>query len=160
MFLGASWTTLFDAIEESCEGKAESILGWGSSDVIVISMSILVGFALALFLIGAVLAARRVAKIKTIRLKKTKQAPELTLAKGLTWHLFNSHIWSTGQDAAAVIKKVLMLLLPGIQVFLDVRPLLAANRLPSPSLQCAPWVFRLMILRTSVRWRATSPAHK
>uniref|UniRef100_A0A7S3TEN2 Tyrosine-protein kinase ephrin type A/B receptor-like domain-containing protein n=1 Tax=Emiliania huxleyi TaxID=2903 RepID=A0A7S3TEN2_EMIHU len=120
MFLGASWTTLFDAIEESCEGKAESILGWGSSDVIVISMSILVGFALALFLIGAVLAARRVAKIKTIRLKKTKQAPELTLAKGLTWHLFNSHIWSTGQDAAAVIKKVLMLLLPGIQVFLDV----------------------------------------
>ena len=33
---------------------------------------------------------------------------------------FNSRIWSTGQDAVAVIKKNLMLLLPGVQVFLDV----------------------------------------
>ena len=31
-----------------------------------------------------------------------------------------SHIWSTGQDQCAVIKRQLQLLLPGVIVFLDV----------------------------------------
>ena len=31
-----------------------------------------------------------------------------------------SHIWSTGQDQVAVIKRQLQLLLPGVIVFLDV----------------------------------------
>ena len=45
------------------------------------------------FMIGAVIAARRVAKIPKIRLVSTKQPPELSIVLGLTWHLFNSHIW-------------------------------------------------------------------
>ena len=61
-------------------------------------MLVLIGVALALFLVGAAAAARRVAKVPTIRIAASKQAPELTLAKGMTWHLFNSHIWSTGQE--------------------------------------------------------------
>ena len=36
------------------------------------------------------------------------------------YHLFLSHIWSTGQDQCASIKQRLCLLLPGVQVFLDV----------------------------------------
>lgn len=95
-------------------------MGWPNSDAIVVPMSILIGLAFALFLTGAITATRRVAQIPTIRLVSTNHPPELTLAKGLTWHLFNSRIWSTGQDAVAVIKKNLMLLLPGVQVFLDV----------------------------------------
>ncbi|EOD09806.1 hypothetical protein EMIHUDRAFT_465372 [Emiliania huxleyi CCMP1516] len=83
-------------------------------------MTVLIGAALVIFLVGAVVAARRVAKVPTIRLVTTKQAPELMLGKGMTWHLFNSHIWSTGQDAVAVIKNELQQLLPGIKVFLDV----------------------------------------
>eukprot|EP00964_Phaeocystis_antarctica_P041728 scaffold23879_cov71-Phaeocystis_antarctica.AAC.3 len=31
-----------------------------------------------------------------------------------------SHIWSTGQDQVAIIKRQLQLLLPGVIVFLDV----------------------------------------
>eukprot|EP00964_Phaeocystis_antarctica_P022966 scaffold12821_cov70-Phaeocystis_antarctica.AAC.2 len=31
-----------------------------------------------------------------------------------------SHIWSTGQDQCAIIKRQLQLLLPGVIVFLDV----------------------------------------
>ena len=57
-------------------------------------MTVLVSAALAIFLAGAVVAARRLARIPTIRLVSTKQQPELTLGKGQTWHLFNSHIWS------------------------------------------------------------------
>ena len=56
-------------------------------------MIVLVAVALVFFLIGAVVAARRVAEIPTIRLVSTKQPPELSIVKGLTWHLFNSHIW-------------------------------------------------------------------
>ena len=56
-------------------------------------MIILVAVVLAFFLVGAVVAARRVAKIPTIRLVSTKQPPELSIVMGLTWHLFNSHIW-------------------------------------------------------------------
>ena len=94
---------------------ASSSEGDGSDDFFLV-----VG-ALVVFLYGALLAARRLAKIHKIRLVSTSQPPELTLARGLTWHLFNSHIWSTGQDAVAVIKNELKLLLPGVSVFLDVR---------------------------------------
>ena len=44
-------------------------------------------------IVGAIVAARRVAKVPTIRLVSTKQPPELSIVMGLTWHLFNSHIW-------------------------------------------------------------------
>ena len=36
------------------------------------------------------------------------------LEKQQLWHIFLSHIWSTGQDQCAVIKRQLQLLLPGI----------------------------------------------
>ena len=38
----------------------------------------------------------------------------------MTWHLFLSHIWGTGQDQCAAIKRNLQLLLPGVSIFLDV----------------------------------------
>ena len=43
--------------------------------------------------VAGIVAARRVAKVPTIRLVSTKQPPELNIVLGLTWHLFNSHIW-------------------------------------------------------------------
>ena len=56
-------------------------------------MIVLVAVVLVFFSIGAIVAARRVAKIPKIRLVSTKQPPELSIGMGLTWHLFNSHIW-------------------------------------------------------------------
>jgi len=95
VFLGAGWTTLFNVIEEQLSHeRAELILGWPDDEVIIIIMMVLIGAALGIFLVGAIVAARRVAKVPTIRLVATKQAPELTLTKGMTWHLFLSHIWS------------------------------------------------------------------
>ena len=46
--------------------------------------------------------------------------PWLPLTDGRKWHLFLSHVWSTGQDQNAIIKRQLQLLLPGVRVFLDV----------------------------------------
>jgi len=97
-FLGANWTTIFLGIEERYQGADPAdVLGFSSLTGLVNSMIALVGAVLIFFLIGAIFAARRVAKLPTFRLVSTKQLPELTLAHGLKWHLFNSHIWSTGQ---------------------------------------------------------------
>ena len=45
--------------------------------------------------------------------------PDMKL-KNSDYHLFLSHIWSTGQDACGVIKTQLLLLLPNVKIFLDV----------------------------------------
>ena len=69
-------------------------MGFDEIDGIVTVMISLIFSVLFLFMIGAIIAARRVAKIPQIRLVSTNQPPELTIVLGLTWHLFNSHIWS------------------------------------------------------------------
>ena len=38
----------------------------------------------------------------------------------LSFHLFISHVWSTGQDQARAIKQLLQQSLPGCRIFLDV----------------------------------------
>ena len=94
-FLGANWTTIYLSIEERHPDSEEAaaILGISNLGPIVDSLIALVAVALVIFLIGAIDAVRRVAKVPTIRLVSNSQPPELTISKGLTWHLFNSHIW-------------------------------------------------------------------
>ena len=55
-----------------------------------------------------------------LRDARTMEPPVLLLGAGKRYHLFLSHVWSTGQDQCAVIKRQLQLLLPGIVIFLDV----------------------------------------
>jgi hypothetical protein len=58
--------------------------------------------------------------VPILRVAGTMELPALVLGPGERYHLFLSHIWSTGQDQCANIKRQLQLLLPGIIVFLDV----------------------------------------
>ena len=46
--------------------------------------------------------------------------PELQLEASHRYHLFLSHVWSSGQDQMATVKRELQLLLHGVRVFLDV----------------------------------------
>ena len=99
IFLTANWIFIFDGIEEYYydfnrdRANPLNVLGFNKLNGIVAVMISLVFSVLLLFMIGAVIAARRVAKIPKIRLVSTKQPPELSIVMGLTWHLFNSHIW-------------------------------------------------------------------
>ena len=89
--------------------------------------SILMALALA-----AAMAAQQIvqaARVPTIRLQITKAPPDLPLAKGQTWHMFLSHIWGTGQDQCAGIKRQLKLMMPGASVFLDVDDLKSIDAL-------------------------------
>ena len=60
------------------------------------------------------------ARVPTLRLLSTGERPQLALASHHKWHLFLSHIWGTGQDQCATLKRQLCLLLTGVSVFLDV----------------------------------------
>ena len=54
-----------------------------------------------------------------IRLKETRETPVLKIPPDQHWHLFLSHVWSTGQDQCATIKRQVVALLPYASVFLD-----------------------------------------
>ena len=69
------------------------------------------------------------ARLPIIKLISTQSAPDLTLQRKHRWHLFLSHVWGTGQDQCAAIKRQLCLLLPGAHIFLDVDDLEDINRL-------------------------------
>ena len=58
-----------------------------------------------------------------------RDVPELTLASGITYHLFLSHVWSTGQDQVAIIKRRLTVLVPNSRIFLGESPVGAKDRL-------------------------------
>merc|ERR1719424_1838558 len=58
--------------------------------------------------------------IPILRDAQTMEPPVLLLGSDKRYHLFLSHVWSTGQDQCAVIKRQLQLLLPGVVIFLDV----------------------------------------
>ena len=90
----------------------EFVIG-GCLSVCVFGALILAGFLSLQSIVEA-------AQVPTLRLVSTGNRPELTLAKGHKWHLFLSHIWGTGQDQCATIKRQLSLLLTGVSVFLDV----------------------------------------
>ena len=70
-------------------------------------------------------------KDELLRLKATKARPQVSIARGLKYHLFLSHIWGTGQDQVAVIKRQLQRLMPGCIIFLDVDDLEEIGKLES-----------------------------
>jgi hypothetical protein len=91
-----------------------------NSLVIATLMTTSVAIALAMTILVALQQFMQAAQTPVIKLRSSQRCPALTVADGITWHLFLSHIWSTGQDQCATIKRQLSLLMPGVSIFLDV----------------------------------------
>jgi hypothetical protein len=91
-------------------------------------MTVFVGFAT---LILYQLAVQR--GTQTLLLASSGEPPDLTLDESMVYMLFLSHVWASGQDQAAVIKRQLQLLMPGLVVFLDV-----PSRAIAPTARCTP----------------------
>ena len=121
VFMGATVLRLFHDVEEEVDGEtATAVTGFSSMTQIV---GVMIVFNLATFLVAITGVSAQVLTQKdlpTLRLVETSEPPDLDLAEGLRYHLFLSHIWSSGQDQVAIIKRQLQLLMPGIVVFLDV----------------------------------------
>ena len=102
--------------------------------------------------------------IPILRDAQTMEPPVLLLGPGKRYHLFLSHVWSTGQDQCAVIKRQLQLLLPGVVIFLDVDgappphmflPLCHLSSCQPASTSNPFRPLRRQICRTLATWRAT-----
>jgi len=115
---GASYTNL-----------ARSITGFSSATDLAGLIFALNLANLFLFSATTVYQMATTTPVRTLRLVTTRQPPDLTLESPLRFHLFLSHTWSSGQDQVAVIKRQLQLLLPGVQIFLDVDDLEEIGRL-------------------------------
>ena len=72
----------------------------GATTFVVVLTAVMLAVSLAVILVSAVSASRA----KTMRLVSSKREPMrdgITLADGQEWHLFLSHVWSTGQVCPA-----------------------------------------------------------
>ena len=87
---------------------------------VTVSMIVSVLSALLLAALMTVIQLIVAARVPIIKLEATHASPELPLRPSHRWHLFLSHVWSTGQDQCATIKRQLTLLLPSASIFLDV----------------------------------------
>eukprot|EP00964_Phaeocystis_antarctica_P025281 scaffold14193_cov85-Phaeocystis_antarctica.AAC.3 len=113
IFLGGTFIKLF-----SGDGGDDS-----PEDSVFTIVCIMVAFNFSLLILYATLAAHQFstsAVLPSVRLVATGQVPELKLEASHRYHLFLSHVWSSGQDQMATVKRELQLLLHGIRVFLDV----------------------------------------
>lgn len=91
-------------------------------DAVLISAGMTVSIVGAL-VVAAVMAVSQIieaARKPLIKLKSTKSVPALPLRSGHKWHMFLSHVWSSGQDQCANIKRQLTRLMPESSIFLDV----------------------------------------
>lgn len=121
-FIANGWAILYAGFEGIGvpHQHVKKLMIFSSAPVMLSMASSLIGTLWFVGISYLVYNAMAREKPRTIRLKETGLPPELTLSKSHRWHLFLSHIWSSGQDQVAVIKRQLQMLLPDCQVFLDV----------------------------------------
>ena len=104
----------------------------GVGSAFTISMIMAVWNLVLVVVILALIAHRALqqSNAPTLRCAGGKE-PKLTLDAGKQYHTFLSHVWSTGQDQCAVIKRSIQHLLPTVSVFLDVDDLEEIGKLES-----------------------------
>lgn len=83
-----------------CTRTCYNLVGYqtlrGASTFAVVLTAVMLAVSLIVTLVSAVSASR----VKTMRLVSSMREPTrdgITLADGQQWHLFLSHVWSTGQ---------------------------------------------------------------
>ena len=102
-----------------------------------------VGLALGLLVISfgilSFLSYNRITA-PSVKVVSTNQKPNLELPEDCTHHVFVSHIWSTGQAKTHAIARKLQLMVPGLQVWLDVDELNDISKLEQCVDQSAAFV--------------------
>ena len=102
--------------EEICQGLIGSFDSYNASLLAVA----LTGGMLFVSVLVLIFLSRKTDPIPTIKVKSTKSRPNLEMSDSCHFHFFLSHVWSTGQDKAQKIARMLQLHVPGIRVWLDV----------------------------------------
>ena len=115
---------------ENAAEAAISIFGVGSLDESIGTLLIVIPlFTYGMMVIVIVASLVFVRRLPLIHDAANGRPVVLSLERQHKYHLFLSHIWGSGQDQVATIKRQLCLLVPGVSIFLDVR---------SPCISSAP----------------------
>jgi hypothetical protein len=124
LILGYSFIYLFERFKLflPADGSAaiSLVLAFTSTEQIAVLIVIVVS---ALGVVVALVVLRQWVngtRNRDFVLRETMQPPVLTIRKEHRFHLFLSHVWSTGQDQVAAIKRQIQLHLPDVRIFLDV----------------------------------------
>ncbi len=94
--------------------------------VVTLVFSVLVLTVVSILILG--MYALNTPKTKLI---STGHAPNLELPEQCNYHVFVSHVWSTGQSKTHAIVRKMQLLLPGLKIWLDVDELYDLSELES-----------------------------
>ena len=109
------------------EGKCIAFVG-GGLDANTAAIAILI-LTFVMMVITIWFMCSRKYCVPIVRLKSTKNLPNLEMLPSHKYHVFMSHVWSTGQDKTHAIARSLQLHLPTLKVWLDVDSLDDAARL-------------------------------
>ena len=121
VFLGGAFIKLFS-------GDGADV----NDDSVLTIVGIMVAFNFSVLIMFVTLAAIQFSissVLPSVRLVANGQVPELKLDASHRYHLFLSHVWGSGQDQMATVKRELQLLLYGVSVFLDVDDLEEIDKL-------------------------------
>ena len=121
LLLASLYLVLFTSLEqEDVLGLASRVLGFRSRDNLVATMIAITLSFLGGFVMLTLYQTVWFDELGVLRLAGSRRLPELSFFPKMLYHVFLSHIWSSGQDQVAVIKRKHQLVLPGCQCFLDV----------------------------------------
>lgn len=120
MFLGTVVLLVYDSFHALGGGLAKQFTGFESRHQVGVVLTIGLLGVIAFFLIAVLRDVLLSASQPILMLRRSNAPPNLGFNEGMRWHLFLSHVWSSAQDQVAVIKRRLQILLPGVEIFLDV----------------------------------------
>jgi hypothetical protein len=109
-------TKLCDDSDNSCS----LLIGLAGPDGAALLVVLL---TISLLVVSAAVIAFQVANAASaprIKLASTRRAPVLDLPVDCQFHCFLSHVWDSGQDTTHTIARKMQLLLPEMQIWLDV----------------------------------------
>jgi hypothetical protein len=96
----ASYIKLYQTVDSLAPGIALVTFGLVNLDTVAFLLFLSTTLSIACFVAALVYNANLEPRIAEIKERETQQPPDLQLAVGQIFHLFNSHIWSTGQECA------------------------------------------------------------
>jgi hypothetical protein len=102
------------------DGWCSALIGLAGPDGAALLVVLLTVFLLLVSIATIAFQAATAASAPSIELVSTRRAPVLDLPVNCQFHCFLSHVWGSGQDATHTIARKLQLLLPSMQIWLDV----------------------------------------
>ena len=101
-FIGGCFIRLFGAISELASPQdAAFVIAFTSTTMIALPIAVVTLAMVVVMFVVMLVLIRKEGHLPILLLAETGVPPVLTVMEGQKWHLFLSHVWSTGQECAA-----------------------------------------------------------